>query len=473
MTVKTRITLFIVGAGIISSLLFSVVVFYELLEQPFELLDTVLREEAYRTTLMIAKEEGKSGSGPVDSSSQVWDSWDSYWIEIYDRSTDKILFRSSLAKSVKLPLLRPGSRKIVHTTLPQDQIKPAQESSREITFRTRTFSIDLQGRSFIVQIARPMQKLNEEIWELAVGIFGGLIFSTIVLIAMSRFVAGKILQPIGQLKNLAQDISDKNLDQRIPDGGGRDEFSELARTINQMLDRLQYSFARQRDFLFDTSHELKTPISTIRLAVDEICALDRDDLPSFVADNLHRLNNQVLRMERLIKDLLKLSSLETLNSIEPKPVDMCRLLTSLAAEYQFLAEPRNIKIDNSLPNQLLIHGDVEKLTRAFSNILDNAVKYNVDGGRIEMTGCQSAEELTIVVTNTGPGVAEVEIPKLFDQFYRAEKSRSLQHGGSGLGLTIVRRIVELHGGRVKIANRQEGWTEVMVTLPLRRDTISI
>jgi signal transduction histidine kinase len=201
--------------------------------------------------------------------------------------------------------------------------------------------------------------------------------------------------------------------------------------------------------------------------------LDRDDLPSFVADNLHRLNNQVLRMERLIKDLLKLSSLETMNSIEPKPVDMCRLLTSLTAEYQFLAEPRNIKINNSLPNQLLLHGDDEKLTRAFSNILDNAVKYNVDGGRIEMTGCQSAEELTIVITNTGPGVSEVEIPKLFDQFYRAEKSRSLQHGGSGLGLTIVRRIVELHGGRVKIANRQEGWTEVKVTLPLRRDTISI
>jgi len=470
MTVKTRITFLIVGVGIVSSLLFSVVIFLELIEQPFDLLDTVLKEEAYRTTLMIAKGEGKSDSELPDSSSEAWNS---YWIEIYEQSTNKILFRSGLAKSVKLPSLRPGSREIVHTTLPQNQIKPAREGSRRITFRTRAFSIDLNGRSFMVQIARPMEKLNEEIWDLVVGVFAGLIFSTIALIAMSRYVAGKILQPIGRMKNLAQDISEKNLDRRLPDGKGRDEFSELARTINRMLDRLQYSFARQRDFLFDTSHELKTPISTIRLAVDEICTLNKEDLPSFVGDNLHRLNNQVLRMERLIKDLLKLSSLETLNSIEPKPVDICRLLSSLAAEYQFLADPRNIKIDISLSNQLVIHGDGEKLTRAFSNILDNAVKYNVDGGRIEMTGCQSADELIIVVTNTGPGVAEVEIPKLFNQFYRAEKSRSLQHGGSGLGLTIVKRIVELHGGKVKIESRLEGRTEVMVSLPVHRDTTTI
>ncbi len=467
MTVKTKITLFIVGAGLVSSLLFSVVVFYELLEQPFELLDTVLKEEAYRTTRMIVKRQKESDSWPLDSASQAMKG---YWIEIYEQGANKMLFQSDLAQSVKLSPVKPGSSAIASAIIPREQINLDQDRSQEVTFRVRSFSIELEGRSFVVQIARAMEKLEEEIWELAFGIAAGLIFSTLALIAISRFMAGKILQPIGKMKDLAQDISEKNLDQRIPHGEGRDEFSELARTINRMLDRLQYSFVRQKNFLFDTSHELKTPLTTIRLAVDEICTCDGESLPPFVRDNLLRLNNQVLRIERLVKDLLSLSSLETLTGIDPKQVQITELLSSLAEEYKFLADTRNIKMDIRLPMPLFTLGDGEKLRRAFSNILDNAVKYNVDGGHIELTCDQSAAELTVTVANTGSGVAEAEIPRVFDQFYRVEKSRSIRHGGSGLGLAIVKRIVELHGGKVKFESRQGAWTRVTVSLPRRGDT---
>jgi signal transduction histidine kinase len=294
-------------------------------------------------------------------------------------------------------------------------------------------SIESDGRSFIVQIARPMEKLDEEIRDLLFGILAGLIVSTLALIAISRFVAGRILHPIGRMKDLAQEISEQNLDQRIPAGDGRDEFSELARTINQMLDRLQHSFQRQKDFLFDTSHELKTPLTTIRLAVDEIDASDHESLPTFVLENLLRLKTQVLRMERLTKDLLNLSSLETLTRIDPKHVQISDLLSSLVEEYKFLAGARNILTEIRLPGRLVIDGDGKKLHRAFSNILDNAVRYNVEGGRIELTGDRTADRVTITIGNTGPGVAEDEIPKVFDQFYRCEKSRSTDHGGSVWG----------------------------------------
>jgi len=170
-------------------------------------------------------------------------------------------------------------------------------------------------------------------------------------------------------------------------------------------------------------------------------------------------------MERLVKDLLNLSSLETLISIDPKPVDIGEILSSLAGEYQFLADGHNIKLEIRLPKGLVVMGDGEKLHRAFSNILDNAIKYNVDGGRIELTAAQSAAELTVGVANTGPGVAETDIPKVFDQFYRGEKSRSIEHGGSGLGLAIVKRIVELHNGTVKFESQQGAWTRVTVSLP--------
>ncbi len=469
MTVKTRITLFIVGAGFVSSVLFSIVVFYELIEQPFELLDTVLKEEADRRTRMIVKKQRESDSGRMDS---AYEAMDKYWIEIYEQDAQKMVFQSGLAKSVKLPPVKPGSSAIASTTIPREQINLDQDSSREVTFRVRTFSIELDGRAFVVQIARSMEKLDEEIWDLVFGILAGFIFSILALIVIARFIAGKILQPIGRIKNLAQAISEKNLEERIPSGEGQDEFSELARTINRMLDRLQYSFVRQRNFLFDASHELKTPLTTIRLAVDEIGSLDEGNLPSLVRNNFLRLNNQVLRMERLVKDLLNLSSLETLSSIDPKPVQISELLSSLAGEYRFLADSRNIKIDIRLPKGLVIQGDGEKLHRAFSNILGNAVKYNVDGGQITLTGDHSAAGLAVTVTNTGPGVAEAEIPRVFDQFYRVEKSRSIEHGGSGLGLSIVKRIVELHGGTVKFESQPGAWTRVTVSLPRRRDTTS-
>jgi two-component system OmpR family sensor kinase len=462
MTVKTRITLYIAGAGFIASLLFSVVVFFELIEQPFDLLDAVLKEEAYRTARMIVKGQRESGSSLLYSDDPAMYP---YWIEIYEQGTKRMIYRSGLAKSVKLSPVKPGTSAIANVVVSPGQIDLGQDNNQEVTFRVRTFLFPFEGRIFIAQIARPVKELEEEIWELAFGIVSGLIFSTLALIAISRFMAGKILQPIGAMKDLAQNISEKNLAERIPAGEGQDEFSELARTINRMLDRLQYSFARQRDFLFDTSHELKTPLTTMRLAIDEICTCDGEKLPSFAQESLFRLNTQVLRMERLVKDLLNLSSLETLTGIDPKPVDITELLSSLAAEYQFLADAHNIKIDIRLPDRLVIQGDAEKLNRAFSNILDNALKYNVDGGRIDVTGDQSAAELTITVTNTGPGVAEAEVPKVFDQFYRVEKSRALRYGGSGLGLAIVKRIVELHGGKVKFESQQGAWTRVTVCLP--------
>ncbi len=469
MTVKKRITLLVVVAGLVASLLFSVVVFFELIEQPFQILDTVLKEEAYRTTRIIVKRQRESESALFDSTA---DAISSYWIEIYEQDTNRMLYQSGLAKLAKLSPVQLGSSAIAGVIIPPEQINLGQDRSQEVTFRIRTFGLTFDGRGFTVQIGRPMEKLKEEIWDLVLSIGAGLIFSCMALIAISYFIAGKILEPIGKMKELTKEISEKNLDKRIPTGPGQDEFNELAKTINWMLDRLQNSFVRQRNFLFDTSHELKTPLTTMRLAIDDICTTDTQSLPAPAKENLFQLNNQVLRMERLVKDLLNLSSLEMLTGIDPKPVHITELLSSLAADYRLLAKARNVQMDIHLHDRLIIQGDEEKLNRAFSNILDNTIKYNVDGGRVEVVGDQSDVELTITVTNTGPGVAAAETDKVFDQFYRVEQSRSLQRGGSGLGLTIVKRIVELHSGKVKFESKPGSWTRVTVSLPWRQETTS-
>jgi len=467
MTVKTRITCFIVGAGVISSFLFSVIIFFELLEQPLYILDTVLLEEARQTTQMFAQHRTEPEKIHLDSFSHKNKR---YWIEIYDSETNERLFQSDLAKMVKLPQVASGSSAIKKAITPYGpDMKDQSDDNQKVTFRIKTYSIGVDGQFYITQIAKSMERLNQEKKGMILGIISGLVFSTLILIAISRFIAGRILRPIGEMRDLAQNINEKHLDQRIPSGEGVDEFSELTRTINRMLDRLQYSFLHQRDFLFATSHELKTPLTTIRLTVDEICSSSAHALPPpMTQDNLLRLNTHVLRMERLVKDLLHLSSLETMLSINPAPVQLFDLLSSLAHEYKFMADAQNITMTINLPQELVIQGDEAKLRRAFSNILDNALKYNTEGGQIELTGDLTSSQLIFTFSNTGPGVDESDIPMVFNQFYRVDKSRSSELGGSGLGLSIAKRIIELHEGWITFESVKGSWTHVTVTLPTGR-----
>ena len=469
MTVKKRISLLVAGAGLIASLAFSIAVFFELVEQPFEILDAELESDAQRAVRTLVAWQKDSVTMPSDPAA---DEIYAYWLKIVEPDSGKLLYQSRMATSVNLSLFKPGTSKTVNLTIPAGRSSQGRELRRETTFRVKSVSFAVEGEAFTAQIARPMEKLQEEIWDLVFSLAGGLILSSLVLIAISHFIAGKILQPIGQMKDLTKDISEKNLDRRLPVGPGDDEFNQLAKTINRMLDRLQHSFVKQRNFLFDTSHELKTPLTTMRLSIDEVCSSDMAPLSSSAKDNLLRLNEQVLRMERLVKDLLNLSSLEMVDAIETGPVSLTAILESLVADYRLLAEAQNVQIDLYLHALRDIEGDKKKLTRAFSNILDNAIKYNVDGGNISVEGKQTSDMMTIAVTNTGPGVAEAEIDKVFDQFFRVEKSRSIEHGGSGLGLAIVKRIIELHDGSVRLESLPGQWTRVTVCLPLDRKTTS-
>ena len=177
-------------------------------------------------------------------------------------------------------------------------------------------------------------------------------------------------------------------------------------------------------------------------------------------------------MERLVKNILNLSSLEILGEMRTEQIDLAVLLSSLQQDYELLAAAREIKIELHLPQALIVDGDSEKLERLFSNIMDNAIKYNCDGGRVEVVGKQSAEEVVVVISNTGIGLAEDEIPRVFEPFYRAEESRALRYGGSGLGLAIVKRIVELHGGQVSLLSRVGGWTRLTVSLHRGRAVVT-
>ncbi len=462
MSIRQKITLLIAGAGFLASLFLSGVVFLGMVEQPLRIIDSELESTGRMAARMILTRQGKPSLSPVDP---MFPDSDRYWLKIYDQNSRDTLYQSHVAKLVDIPWSKPSSSSTVSTIIPRSQINLGQDERNEVTFRIRTFGFTLDGRPLILQIGMPIEKLEEEIWDTVIGLASGLAFSTMLLLAISYFVAGMILKPIGVISNLARDINEKSLDQRIPVGAGRDEFNELARTINRMFDRLQHSFARQKQLLANASHDLKTPLTMLRLFIDEVLSQNREDLPDFLRESLLRQNVQVLRMERLVKNLLELSSLEISQSIKREPIDLTNLIESLLEDYRLLGDTRSIQIYAQIPKNLTIKGDPEKITRALSNILDNAVKYNCDGGEIHLDLKRIDTTVTLSITNTGPGIPEYEIDKVFDQFYRVEGSRSTQYGGSGLGLAIVKRIIELHGGNVKMESKTDAWTKITLLLP--------
>ena len=449
MKIRTRITLFVVGSGFIVSFILSFWLIYELLEQPFRVLRDSLYEEAEKLVQIYDK-------GQIRRYEEDFGIKPTIWLRIFDGYTGDTLYSSPLALSVDLEMVCFEEGGLIGAILTSAFRNLHWKPDTRRIYMIREFKITAGEKSFLVRAACDMKKLDEEIRGIFWVVVFSLLFVILILIALGRSVAGKIIRPISQIRELVQNISDRNLNERVPISTERDEIRELSETINGMLDRLQFSFQRQKEFLFDTSHELKTPLTTIRLAVQELCSNELS-LPEEYAGNLDRLESQVLRMERLVKNLLSISSLEALHDLESTQVDISSLLDDLMEDYQFLAESRNISFKKQVERGLLLTGDEEKLRRAFSNVIDNAVKYNMEEGEglIEVFALEQENKLSVIVKNTGAKVPEEEYENIFEQFYRLEKSRSLEKGGSGLGLAIVKKTIELHGGTISFRSEEE------------------
>jgi two-component system, OmpR family, sensor kinase len=459
-TVRQKITLLITAAGLISSLVFSFIILREMLEQPFHLIDSELASVSKRAVAFALEAHKKR---ETDAQWSVGD--ERYWLEIKDPDFGKSIYRSELAKMIEVPQPLVDSSATVSVTIPRKEVDLGQNQHGEVTFRVRKSKIVFGQRNLIVCAARPIQNLEDELRDTLMVIGSGLVISMLLLTAISYFMAGLILKPVRAINDEARDISEQHLDRRMPVSGGRDEFNALAQTLNKVFDRLQNAFQRQKRLLADASHELKTPLTMMRLDLDKL-RFPNDETPYDPQAKSHeRMTEQVLRMERLVKSLLDLSALEIESAAGKDRIDLIAILKPLIADYRLLAEQRHIRMKVKLPDRLEIKADAEMLNRAFSNILDNAVKYNTDGGQIEVVGDQSDGSLAITISNTGPGVSEAEIPKVFDQFYRVEQSRSLRYGGAGLGLSIVKRIVELHGGKIELKSQLGGLTQMTVRLP--------
>jgi signal transduction histidine kinase len=192
--------------------------------------------------------------------------------------------------------------------------------------------------------------------------------------------------------------------------------------------------------------------------------IQHPDLPESLRDQLMRQTDIVRRMSRLVKNLLDLSALELKECFDLKEIDLAELLKSVLSDYEVVFSAKKIDVQAHIPPKLKVKGDWENLQRAVVNLVDNAIKYNHEGGKIILDVSAKNRGVHLSLFNTGTGIPAADLDRVFEQFYRVEKSRSAEYGGSGLGLSIVKRIIELHGGRIDIESEPLGWTRVNIIL---------
>ena len=458
LSVRYKISLLITAAGFFCSLIFSLMVLAEMLERPFLLLDAELDSLAHEGLLLLTGDETKLKKNPLEQLDE-----DRYWFQVYDTASNRLIHQSGLSQLAAIPAGSSESPTTLHLNGPST--KGNLSPPEDIQARVGNYKIELNGRMYQVTVGLPLDKLDEERWEIIIKVVLALCISLVILALSSYYVAGLILRPLQDINDQIVDITENHLDRRLEIGPTQDEFSNLAATLNRIFDRLQHAFIRQKQLLADASHELKTPLSVMRLLVDD---LDKEH-SRHAAQNPHGriadLSRQLLRMDRLVRDLLALSSLEKTQNVTREKVALNDLLTDLLADYSMLAADKMIDLQQDFEPILSLYGDHELLRRLFSNLLDNAVKYTPEKGRISLSAHVSTGSIIFVSTNTGYGIPHDLLDRVFEQFYRIEQSRAAHFGGVGLGLSIAKRIVDLHNGQIDITSTEDTSTTVSVLLP--------
>ena len=461
MKIRHKITLWISGVAFIAAVAFSSIIFWEILEEPVRLIDNEL---SHMATSLLAQANKNSQSPWTFDDSRLPYPAERYWIKIFDKG-GRVLYSSSLTRYTDIPPVKDKSRYYTEKNIKREQINLQQDKYDEILFRVRVFTRQVGGQQVTIRIARPIEELEQELQELVREILAWLAISTLLIIAASYTMAGKILSPVVTMNRLAREITDTSLDKRLPVGRNHDELDTLAISLNTMFDRLRHSFDRQREFIGNASHELKSPLTLLVLSQEEL--LLNSKLPLDMRQDLERQLDTMRRMSKLISNLLDLSRLEQQETLTLEPLDPGAIIEQVLDDYQDMLAATDITVTTDLARDIFIPGDADKILRLCINLIDNAIRYNnAENGQLKILLTKEKQHIRLEVANTGKVIPPQDVEKVFEQFYRVEKSRSLAHGGSGLGLTISKRIVEMHRGTIKISSEKEGWTRITVILPL-------
>lgn len=328
-----------------------------------------------------------------------------------------------------------------------------------------TERVEARGEKFLVEVGGTLTANDRLLQRLLLTLLLGLPVVLGIVILGGYVLTKRALEPVQTMTRAAQEITASHLSRRLPALQSDDEIAHLASMLNQMIARLDESFQNTARFTADASHELRTPLTIIRGELEAIL-LGRKLEPE-LRDAVASLLEEAERLVRIVEGLFALSRLDAGEAqTERIRFDLAKLAETTAEQMCLLAEVKHIELVYDTSTCVEVEGDRSRLKQVVVNLLDNAIKYTPENGRVSLAVRSQNGSALMEVSDTGPGVSEKALPHLFERFYRADEVRSREIGGAGLGLSIVQSICAAHGGSVSAANTPPSGCRFTVELPI-------
>lgn len=465
MKARTKITFWTASFSLLVAIVFSGFVFNEAMEQSLRMIDRELLDVRDLTLKHI------NSISPLSSKAKVLaeQPFNRYLIKVTG-GQDRILLKTILTEHLEFPLRTNGKFYFERKEIAMEKLWVAEEDKyelQEITGDTVIFRVlqerwEMNDIAYELLIAKPIPILVQEVKELVFDFIYWSLLCTILIVLMSYYLAGRILRPLSRINVLIKEINDASLHKRLPVGKSVDELHTLSSSLNNMFDRLQNSFDRQKEYISNASHELNSPLTILMVGNEKLLS---EPLPENARRTIERQLDTLRGHSKLVRNLLEISRLERSESLNRELIDLKPLLVHVTEEFEDLLLEQKIQLSSDLETTSFL-GDRQKILQMLINLLDNAIKYNSSSnGKIWLETKAVDDSVELTISNTGETIPKDSLEKIFDQFYRVEKSRSALFGGAGLGLTIVKQIVGLHYGTITVTSNAEGVTTFLIRFP--------
>lgn len=330
--------------------------------------------------------------------------------------------------------------------------------------RIAIIRINANGRAYAVGVGHDLDEQADRLESAARAVFLGIPIALLIAAAGGYLLARKSLAPVTAMSTKARQISAETLGERIEVGRAADELSFLASTLNDLLERLQRAFESQRRLLADASHELRTPISVIQGEADVILARDDRTVDDY-RESIDIMRKASRRLARIVENLFVLARSDAGSyPIAKSRVDLDETVADSLRIMRSIAAARNIELIADIAPDALLTADGDLLQRLLLNLIENAVKFTPDGGRVTVRVDATNDACTIRVSDTGRGIPPADQPRIFERFFRGERIRGTT-AGAGLGLPIARWIAEVHSGSLSLESSDASGTTFVATLP--------
>lgn len=317
-------------------------------------------------------------------------------------------------------------------------------------YLVQTAGVESRGRVYQVSVGHEEGAIRQALSSLALIILLILPISVAISLAVGYLIAGRVLAPITAITRKAEEIGAENLSERLPVTNADDELGRLATVFNQAFGRIEDSFGRLRRFTADASHELRTPLTAIR-SIGETALHDTAGTCA-CRETIGSILEETDRLVQLVEALLQLSRADA-GEVElwREPLDLAGLAEETVELLSVLAEEKEQRLFLEIRERPVVTVDRTSARQALVNLLDNAIKYTPTGSAIRLTvGLFTSGEAMVEIADSGPGIPEDDLDRIFDRFYRVDTGRSREKGGAGLGLSIVKWAIEINGGSIEV-----------------------